>query len=246
MADWIVYVSLLCTVLAGGGIVLLLRPSLNKNLKLLLSFSGAYLLAISVLHLIPEVYDSPAAHIGVYVLVGFLLQLLLEFFSEGIEHGHVHVHEKVSNSFPITIMLSLCIHSFLEGMPLEREIHHIHHATHEHPNHSLLLGILFHKLPVSIALMTMLLKSKVSKVRAFIWLMVFAIMAPLGTFVSHHFGSVFNEVTTDFLDKVLAIVVGMFLHISTTILFESSEGHRFNFLKLITILAGAAIAMLSL
>ena len=43
---------------------------------------------------------------------------------------------------------------------------------------------------------------------------------------------------------ILAIVVGMFLHISTTIIFETSENHKFNFLKLITIFVGCSIAFL--
>ena len=42
---------------------------------------------------------------------------------------------------------------------------------------------------------------------------------------------------------VLAVVVGMFLHISTTIIFETSENHRINFLKLICILFGGVLAM---
>jgi hypothetical protein len=43
---------------------------------------------------------------------------------------------------------------------------------------------------------------------------------------------------------ILAIVVGMFLHISTTIIFETSENHKFNFVKLISILLGCGLAIL--
>ena len=39
-----------------------------------------------------------------------------------------------------------------------------------------------------------------------------------------------------------AIVVGILLHISTTILFESSAGHVFNFRKFIAILTGIVVA----
>jgi hypothetical protein len=35
----------------------------------------------------------------------------------------------------------------------------------------------------------------------------------------------------------------MFLHISTTIIFEAAENHKFNFLKLISILSGIALAV---
>jgi hypothetical protein len=44
----------------------------------------------------------------------------------------------------------------------------------------------------------------------------------------------------------MAIVVGIFLHISTTILFEMSDGHKFSIQKIITIIVGGFIAVLSL
>jgi len=42
------------------------------------------------------------------------------------------------------------------------------------------------------------------------------------------------------------MVVGIFLHISTTILFESSDGHKFSIQKILAIIVGAIIVMLSL
>jgi hypothetical protein len=38
--------------------------------------------------------------------------------------------------------------------------------------------------------------------------------------------------------------VGIFLHISTTILFESSENHRFNLIKFLVIILGAGLAFM--
>lgn len=242
----VTYLSLIGIVLIGGFIVIALKNNVNKGLKYILAFSGAFLLATSVMHIIPEVYESSINKIGVFVLIGFLLQLFLEFFSQGIEHGHIHVHGSMEKSFPIVIMLSLCIHSFLEGFPLVREIGHDLHGhaiehLHEHNDQSLLYGILLHKLPISIALMSMFLKAKLKVTNAFLWLLLFAVMAPLGTFV----GDLFKEdllAYTGFFDAVLAIVLGMFLHISTTILFESDESHKFNFVKLLLVVGGGTLA----
>jgi hypothetical protein len=44
----------------------------------------------------------------------------------------------------------------------------------------------------------------------------------------------------------MAMVIGIFLHISTTILFESTDGHKFSFTKIITIIIGTLLAILSL
>ncbi len=245
MEDLIVYVSLILSVMCGGLLVVFAGPTGGRTLKLLLAFSGAFLLSVSFLHLIPEVYGSGTTHIGLFILIGFLFQLLLEFFSDGIEHGHVHVHHHRERRFPIVLMISLCIHAFVEGIPLEREIHHIHHETHDHGNHSLLLGVVFHNIPVSIALVSMFIQSGMKRSTSILWLSVFAIMGPLGTFSAHVFGEDLSSLMHGFFDRILALVVGMFLHISTTILFESSEGHRFNLFKFLSILAGAGVAIIT-
>ncbi|MGB5319366.1 MAG: ZIP family metal transporter, partial [Eudoraea sp.] len=42
--------------------------------------------------------------------------------------------------------------------------------------------------------------------------------------------------------ELTALVIGVFFHISTVILFETSEGHHFNLRKIIVILLGILIA----
>ena len=120
MTNYLLYGVLFAGVIASGSIVIFTKVN-SKALKLVLSFSGAYLFAITVLHLIPDIYESASAKIGIYVLAGFLLQIFLEFFSEGIEHGHIHVHNHSESVFPVTMMLALSVHSFLEGMPMAGE-----------------------------------------------------------------------------------------------------------------------------
>ena len=72
---------LFLSVLAGAIIVDLFNIKKSKNLQLLLTFSGAYLLAVSVLHLIPELFNNNASNnIGIFILAGFLIQILLEYF----------------------------------------------------------------------------------------------------------------------------------------------------------------------
>jgi zinc and cadmium transporter len=239
MMNYWMYLLLFLSVIASGLSVLFINIS-STSLKLFLSFSGAFLFAISVLHLIPEIYQSGTPNIGIFILAGFFAQILLEFFSEGIEHGHIHIHkhDHKENAFPYAMMLGLSIHSFLEGMPLA-DI-----TTHAHG--SLLTGIVLHNIPIAIALMTMLLQSHISKQKAVIWLFVFALVTPLGTVTSHAIGTNVIGNFSVYFDRIMAVVIGIFLHISTTILFESTENHRFNLLKFLVILLGAGIAIVSL
>ena len=210
-------------VVLGYLIVLLFKPKHNRSLKLLLAFSGSFLLSITVFDFLPEVYNSFDKPIGLFIMIGILLQIILEFFSKGAEHGHVHI-DKSSVDFPWLLFISLSIHSVLEGIPIE---------AHDH----LIYGVIIHKLPVAIILSTFFLASNLSKSKSIMFLLLFALMTPLGVFLSMQF-----QFFENYYYEVSALVIGIFLHISTTILFESSEGHKFNLAKLSTIILGIIIA----
>ena len=222
---------LFVSVIAGAIVVELFKPKKSRNIQLLLTFSGAYLLAVSVLHLLPELFKhNTTQNIGLFILGGFLMQILLEYFSQGIEHGHFHK----SNVIPFSVLISLCLHALLEGIPLGG---HLHNHTHN----TLLTGIVLHKLPVSIVLMTFFLQSDMPKKRAYILLLLFALMSPLGVFAGNLF-----TILANYQNEIMAMVIGIFLHISTTILFESTDGHKFSSTKIITIIIGTLLAILSL
>ena len=229
------YLLLFITVIISGCSVLLFKVG-NKALKLILSFSGAYLLAITVLHLIPEIYSNATTKTGIFILSGFLLQIFMEYFSEGIEHGHIHIHKHSETSFPVTIMLALSVHSFLEGMPLS--------GDYSQTKQSLATGIILHNVPIAIALMSMLIQSGIKRSWAIFWLVVFALMTPIGALTGNLLEDSFGFVTS-YANYIMAVVVGIFLHVSTTILFESSEHHRFHLIKLATILLGMGLALIT-
>lgn len=221
---------------AGGMSVFLISINQIKILKLFLSFSGAYILAISTLHLFPEVYEKGGEMVGIYILIGFILQVIFEQFSRGIEHGHMHVHNHAG--LPFWIMFSLCLHAFLEGMPLGTTSRDVHSSN------TLLMGITFHKIPEAFALISVLSGHLLKKRTIILFLFVFSIMSPLGVWFSHLFensawGGIFGS------EKILALVLGLLLHISTTILFESSDNHRFGLLRIVAIVIGLGIGFIT-
>jgi len=218
-----IYILPLLSVLIGYIIALFLKPNSSLGFKLLLSFSGAYLLSITVFELLPEVYQSGNAQIGIFIMLGLLLQIVLEFLSQGAEHGHIH-QDKNTSQFPVLLLISLGIHSLLEGFPLN---------TTEH----LIYGVVIHKIPVAAILSAFLLQSKISKVNVFIFLGLFAIMTPLGSWIAGNF-----EIVNLYSTYISAIVIGIFLHVSTTILFEASKNHTFNASKLGVIVAAIILA----
>lgn len=213
-------------VLLSFAFVFIAKPKHKENFKLLLAFSGAFLLALTIFELFPSVYEnSDAKTIGIFVLLGILLQIFLEFFSKGAEHGHVHL-DKEKSSFPWLLFLSLSVHAFLEGFPIEK------HDT-------IIYGILIHKIPIALILSIFLLESKVNLTNAVFFILLFSLMTPLGSYTAANF-----EFATEYYAPITALVIGVFLHISTVILFESSEGHKFNLRKLVVIVFGIVIAYL--
>lgn len=225
-------ILLFCSAFFGGLSVFLFKSTNTNRLKLVLSFSGAYLFAITVLHLMPDVYSSGDHNIGLFILGGFLLQILMEQFSEGIEHGHIHIHDHGHYAFPIGIMISLCLHAFLEGMPLAKGQHT-----------ELVYGIALHHIPAAFALGSVLLHAHQSKLKTILLLSIFALMSPIGYLLSVRIGEgTFGNIEAYF-DSIMGLVIGIFLHISTTILFESSVDHKFNLKKFVAVLLGVGIAL---
>jgi zinc transporter ZupT len=225
---------LFSSVILGGLLVTLLKKS--TYLKLLLSFSGGYLLTIIFTHILPESYHDYGSEVGFYILVGFLVQVVLEYFSQGAEHGHTHTHG-IGKSFPAIIFLSLSLHAFVEAIPIITPL--AEQANHHHQSNGLFWGIFLHKVPVAVALMTIFKASGQSNLKSWVFLLVFGIMAPTGLL----FGTFLTQTLHLETGWIMAIAIGMFLHISTTIIFESSEGHKINALKLFAIILGFVLGV---
>lgn len=219
-----IYILPVLGVLLSFLFVVITKPQKNEYFKLLLAFSGAFLLALTIFEMLPEVYAHPASKtIGIFIMMGILFQIFLEFFSKGAEHGHVHI-SKDSQAFPWLLFISLCIHSLLEGLPIGN-------------NNTIIYGILIHKIPIAIILSIFLLGSKIKPINAVFFMVLFSIMTPLGTLLANSVAML-----ATYTSYIHALVIGVFLHISTVILFESSEGHKFNLGKLLVIVIGVIIA----
>lgn len=231
-----IYILPFASVVFGYIMALILKPTNRKSLKLLLSFSGSFLLSLTVMHLLPEVYESvlheheghhhehgASGIIGIYIMAGIVFQIILEYFSKGAEHGHVHSHDHM-HKMPWLLFISLCLHALLEGMPVS------HH-------HDMAWGIAIHHLPIAVILTSFLANSGLSKTVVLLFMLAFAAMTPLGTLMSGQLAFI-----ADYYSEISAIVVGILFHISSTIIFESSEDHKFNLAKLLTIILGVIMA----
>ena len=238
------FLLLFFTVLLGGSAGFYFQKEKKGLLQMVLSFSGAYILGIAVLHLMPWVFAGGDHSPGLWILAGFFIQLLLEQLSAGVEHGHIHAPHKFSTGFVISVMTGLCIHAFMEGMPLSYyDEFHVAELGHTHTHNHLLYGIVLHHIPAAFALVTLLLVSGLGKKWVWVCLFIFAFMSPLGAALAEAvvIGPVWQK-------AILAFAIGSLLHIATVILFEmdSSSHHYISPKKLVAIGLGLGIAILTI
>jgi zinc transporter ZupT len=233
---------LLFSVAVLGGLIAFKQSKANgKYYKLALVFAGAYLFAITVIHILPELFHDSSNYgvLGMLVLGGFFLQQILEYISKGVEHGHVHVHEKGhkhSESMAVMAVVALGFHAFLEGSMLAT-------PSPDHSANTLLFGVLIHKAPEAFALVSVLI-CELSKSKSIFYLIVFSLASPIGLWLNRYWieGDILSSTYSTYL---FALVCGNFLHISTTIVYESSSDHKFNARKLFVGLVAGVMAVMA-
>lgn len=237
---WFAVFALFGTVLGAGWLTCFVPTARTTWMKPLLAFSGAYLFTLTITHLLPEALQMlPGHRVGYFVLAGFFGQLLLEVFSQGVEHGHVHHHTEHAGRVPFLLLFSLVLHSFLEGSILVKTPA----AGDVSQNfYAILAGVALHHIPAAFALMAALLLRLGTFSRAMPYLLVFAAAGPAGIIISNY------VVLEDLLQHglyaaLLGLVAGNFLHVSTTILFETSPDHSLNVRKVAATVAGMVLAL---
>lgn len=192
-------------------------------------FGSAFLFAICFVHLLPEVYRwsnnrsaSPVSMkmVGIAILIGFLLQLLLDKIGAGHEHmphspSETHLASKKS---AILFLTGLSVHAFLEGMAL------IHDG---HVERSMFYGVLVHNIPLSMMLMMYLSGTGYKKAETLCLLSVFGVAGPLGALSGTRF-----DLLQSHYHIVLAVVIGILLHVASSILYhpDTRHGGKYSFL----------------
>ncbi len=209
------------SVLVTGILTELVSKKLEHYKPIIISFSVAIVLTLLCTHIIPELFSGNNYKVGYFLLGGFVLQILLELLSKGIEHGHVHLNGEISNKQLLVIFIGLSLHSFIEGIPIKtfNEFHgHTHSLSSTSFSWVYLSAILIHKLPIAAVLMIFLKSIHSSLSKKIIFLLIFAISSPAGGYFGEYLIK-FNFFS-NWSNYFLAISCGMLLHITTLLIFE--------------------------
>lgn len=225
--------------LVGGILPLFLKVFDDRRMHLLLAFSGSFLFGITCLHLLPETFTALEERAGLLVLAGFFLQLLIQRATHGVEHGHAHVDGDGHGLPALSIITGLSVHAFMEGLPLG--FNYRNGAT----NPSLFLAVGAHKLPEAI-LLGMLLKQVYSQGKTLALVTFFALITPASAILAGFLGDRY-EFVSNAVTSMIPLVAGAFIHISTTIFFESgTRQHLLTWQKVAVMVGGAGLAVLTL
>lgn len=127
------------------------------------------------------------------------------------------------------LLLGLCLHSFLEGMPMVEGNGEVHQG--------LLWGIVLHNIPIALVLTGLFVASGTKPLKASLLLFLLAIMTPLGSI----FNLAFVSQSLVMQCLIMGVVVGILLHVSVSILFGENHNHL-TWKKLLLILLAFAVA----
>ena len=236
---------LILSIIAAGAVADLFGKYFIAYRNYILSFSVSIVLTLICVHIIPEIFSYHDPHLGYYLLAGFLLQILLELLSKGIEHGHVHFHGKVSNNQMGVIFIGLCIHAIIEGMPmftLEHEHHHLHEHKHVAFTWVYFTAILIHKLPIAVVLIFFLTNMGSSSFKKYALLALFSLTTPIGAVFGEEIMHL--DIFSNWAPRLLALTTGMLLHITTLLIFEDHHHSNDKYSNVIIIVLGIGIGVL--
>lgn len=135
---------------------------LRRGLRLIdgcLAFGAGFMLAVSVLGVLPQVLqDSPAA--AIYVLVGyFAVHLAQHVFTTHFHFGE-ETH-RVTASAGISALLGLTLHTFFDGVAIASGF-----LVSERLGILLFLAVLLHKLPEGVTIASVIVAGGQSRARA--------------------------------------------------------------------------------
>ena len=94
-----------------------------------------------------------------------------------------------------------------------------------------------HNLPISFVLGAFLLREKKNKIVALVTILFFAAASPLGMLLGEYMNPKWNS-------YFLALSGGIFLHISSVIIFESNKNHKMDWEKILLVILGVFIGIL--
>lgn len=196
------------------GIILYFFKKIHKTvLNLLIALGAGSMLAVSLVHILAESLEI--THFAIYAFMGgFLVVYLIEELLTNHEHDHKHgdhTHEdphEHHNHIALVTGIAISIHTLFDGLGIRAGF-----GISSTLGYSILMAVAIHQIPVSLSLAALFQESAFRRKIQIGALLLFALSAPLGFYLSDIFLSHLSET---FTALAVAFAGGSLLYVSTT------------------------------
>jgi len=183
-----------------GGLLLCLRRWSEESLYAMISTGSGLLLAITLLDLLPHSIAGERHHLTPFVLIGFALLFVLEMIGQS--------GKSFGKSSVIGVLCGFVLHAFVEGVSLMASF-----RADSALGLSVLIALLFHKVPDGVTVASLVLAATKSRGRA-LWA---ACSLGLATLI----GAISVRLVDSLLPPIwspimLAATSGVFLYVSAS------------------------------
>lgn len=204
---------LILTLISASGLLLFLWKKVNRTiLDLLIGLGAGSMLSIALVHILPESLEETPLAIYAF-LAGFLIIYIIEeiLTPHVHDHGHGdHAHEDPHEHYDhvaVVSFIAIFLHTLFDGlgiragMGLSREIGYV-----------ILAGVAIHQIPVSLSLAALFRESKFRRQTQIVFLILFALAAPIGYLLSD---LILGQISPIFTGIATAFAGGSLLYVAT-------------------------------
>lgn len=236
------FINLLLLTLLGsvagliGGIIFLIKKDWAKSLSIFaVPFAAGILLAVSLLHLLPESVKTIGDKGYIIVLVSFLASFIFEKYFALMHHHEGHEGEGNKSTIPL-VLFGDTIHNFIDGVTIAA-------SFLVAPNLGLMVAMstFLHETPHEIGDFGVLISRGWSRTKAF-WANFFSALATIpGALLVYYF---FPSVGEEDLAVVLAVACGIFLYLGASDFLPEigvKDGKRNTFIKVLLVILGVFV-----
>lgn len=233
------YTLLIAAAALGSAAIPVIFPALQKQTHLLLSLAAGVMLGAAFFHMLPEAVEAGGIESLPWALAGFVFLFLMERYvliHWCKEDPDCEVHGG-HGTMGLAALLGLSIHTLADGFALGA-------AVAGGVGASVFLAILFHKVPNSFSLASILVYERYARRRVAAYVGIFVLSLPLGAFLYFLLsGLVAGEA---FSAGALAFSAGTFLHLAVSDLIPDLHRKKEQRLPLsLALLAGIGLMVLA-
>ena len=171
------------TIISASGLLLFIFTKINQtSLNLLIGLGAGSMLAVSLVHIFPEALEQTEYAVYAF-MAGFLMIYLIEEVLTPHNHGHGdHIHEDPHEHYDHVALVSfiaIFAHTLFDGLGIRAGF-----GISPEIGYTILAGIAIHQVPVSLSLAAIFRESKFRKKIQILFLVLFALAAPIGYIIS--------------------------------------------------------------